>query len=190
MPGRHVRVSRCSAAHGLTCSSVAHPYRDRIASCRCLATNMSASAPAFRPVVKADGPRPGSGGRVLLLEVLVQDRDGRSAGRAGEVRPGPQPSRPPVVPAQVRELLPQPAGRHPLEASGQPRQRAEPHRQVHALGLAVELDQPGPGVRAHVPHDLLRALRMPRGEHPVPGDEHQVGARDEHAVPASADVLY
>ena len=59
------------------------------------ATNMSASASAFKPVVKADGPRPGSGGRVLLLDVLAPDRGGRSAGRAGEVRPGPQPSHPP-----------------------------------------------------------------------------------------------
>jgi hypothetical protein len=37
---------------------------------------MSASAPAFRPVVKADGPRLISGGPVLLFDVLAQDRDG------------------------------------------------------------------------------------------------------------------
>ena len=34
---------------------------------------------AFRPVVKADGPRLISGGPVLLFDVLAQDRDGCAA---------------------------------------------------------------------------------------------------------------
>jgi hypothetical protein len=80
---------------------------------------MSAGAPAFRPAVKADGSRPGSGGPVLLLDVLAQDRDGGASGRPGEVRPGPQPVCPPVMPGQVRKLLPDPAGRHALEAVDQ-----------------------------------------------------------------------
>ena len=40
---------------------------------------MAASAPAFRPLVKAAGPQPASGRPVLLLGVLGQDRDGRAA---------------------------------------------------------------------------------------------------------------
>ena len=80
-----------------------------------------------------------------------------------------------------------------VEASNQPGDRhrgRDVHQQVNVLGLAVELGQLGPEVRAHVPHDLLDAVQVPRGEHPVPGDEHQVGVQDEHAVPASTNVLY
>ena len=66
---------------------------------------MSASAPAFRPVVKADGPRPVSGGTVLLLDVLAQDREGRSADRPSEAEAGPKAFHPPVVVAQFGELL-------------------------------------------------------------------------------------
>src|SRR5438128_971557 len=50
-----------------------------------------------RPVSRLDGP-------VLLLDVLAQDRDGCPAGRSGEVGPGPQPVRPPVMLRQLREL--------------------------------------------------------------------------------------
>ena len=42
---------------------------------------------------------------MLLLDVLAQDGDGCATDRAGEVRPGPQPFGPPVVPLQSRELL-------------------------------------------------------------------------------------
>jgi hypothetical protein len=104
--------------------------------------------------------RPGSGGRVLLLDVLAQDRDGRSAGRAGEVRPGPQPSRPPAVLSQAGGFLPQPTGRHAVKASGQPGDRhrgRDVHQQVHALGLAVELGQLGP----------VALRRGSRSTHPV-----------------------
>src|ERR1019366_9101529 len=75
------------------------------------ATKMSASAPAFRPVVKADGPRLISGGPVLLFDVLAQDGDRCTACRPGEVRPGPQPARFPVVPSQFGEFPAAAAGR-------------------------------------------------------------------------------
>ena len=40
--------------------------------------------------------------------------------------------------------------------------------------------------------DLLRALQVARGEHPVPvvGGGNQVGLADDDTVPAGADVLY
>jgi len=47
---------------------------------------VAASAPVFRPVVKAAGPGPGSGGPVLLLDVLPQDADGHANG-FGEIDP-------------------------------------------------------------------------------------------------------
>jgi len=49
---------------------------------------MSASAPAFRPVVKADGPQPPSAGPVLLLDVLAQDRDGGHPAGPAKYDPG------------------------------------------------------------------------------------------------------
>jgi hypothetical protein len=53
---------------------------------------MSASAPGFSPVVKADAGVRAAGERalgrtVLLLDVLTQHRDGRPANRSGEVGP-------------------------------------------------------------------------------------------------------
>ena len=55
-----------------------------------------------------------SGRAVLLLDVLAQDGDRGTADRPGEVGARPQSLGPPVVAAQVRELLPQPPGGHPL----------------------------------------------------------------------------
>jgi len=43
---------------------------------------------------------------------------------------------------------------------------------------------------ARVPHDLLHALQVGRGEHPVPVLGHENQVHDEHAAPASANVLY
>src|ERR1019366_3486242 len=78
-----------------------------------------ASAPSFRAGVKARAlSRP-----VLLLDVLPQDRDRGTSDRPGEVRPGPQALSPPVVPYEVGEFLPQPAGRHALERVDEPGQR-------------------------------------------------------------------
>jgi hypothetical protein len=138
--------------------------------------------------------RPGSGGRVLLLGVLARDRDGRCAGRAGEVRRGPQPSRPPVVRSQAGGFLPQPAGRHAGEGFWPAGEIASVGGRFTSRctrsGSPLSSGQLGPGVRVHVPHDRHDAVRVPRGGHPVPGDEHQAGARIGHAVPASADVLY
>jgi len=48
-----------------------------------------------------------SGRAVLLPNVLAEDRDGRAADRAGEAGARPLPLGPPVVAAQVRELLAQ-----------------------------------------------------------------------------------
>ena len=86
------------------------------------ATRPQKHAPTFRLVVRADGPWPLSGRAVLLLDVLAQDGDRGAAGGPGDVGPGPQPVRPPVVTAQVRELLPQPSRGHALEAVDQPGQ--------------------------------------------------------------------
>jgi hypothetical protein len=154
----------------------------------------AALPPAFRPVVKAAGPQPVSGGPVLLLDVLAQDRDGGSANRPGEVGRRPQPVRPPVVAAQVRELLPHPAGGDALEGVHEPGQRhlgREVHQQVHVIGFPVELGKLAPEVRAHVPHDLLKPFQVPYGEDrmPVLSNEDQMGMQDENTVPASADVL-
>jgi len=80
-------------------------------------------------------------------------------------------TRPPVIPGQAGELLPQPAGRYALEAVDQPGQGhlgREVDQQVDVAGLAVELGQPGSEVRAGIPHEV-------RGQ-------------DEKAVPASAYV--
>ncbi len=46
--------------------------------------------------------------------------------------------------------------------------RQEAGQQVDVPGLAVELGQLASGVRAHVPHDLLHALQVSRGEQPLP----------------------
>lgn len=56
--------------------------------------------------------------------------------------------------------------------------------------LAVELGQIAPEVRTHVPHDLLKPLKVAAGEDsvPAPGDEDQVRVQHENTVPASADV--
>ncbi len=134
-----------------------------------------------------------SGRPVLLFDVLAQDRDRCPADRSGEVRPGPQASRPPVVLPQVREFLPQPAGGHPLEAVDQPGDGhggREVHQQVDMLGFPVELGQLRAEVRAHVPHDLLHPLQVSGTEYLVPvlGDENQVDMQDEDTMPASADV--
>ena len=94
------------------------------------ATKLSASAPAFRPVVRADGPWLVSGGAVLLIDVLAKGRDRGAADGSGEVRAGSQPVRPPVVPAQVRELLPHPAGGDARKAASQPGDRRR-GREVH-----------------------------------------------------------
>ena len=61
-----------------------------------------------------------SGRPVLLLDVLAQDSDGRAADRPGEVGRRPQPVRPPVVTAHVRELLPHTAGGDALEGVNGP----------------------------------------------------------------------
>jgi heme-degrading monooxygenase HmoA len=72
-----------------------------------------------------EGFRPLGGGGIvvvgsgLLLDVAV----GRSAGhrrRCRRSRSRPQPSGPPVMPGQFRELLPQPSGRDALEGVHQP----------------------------------------------------------------------
>jgi hypothetical protein len=101
-----------------------------------------------------------SGRAVLLLDVLAQNGDRGTAHGPGEVRPGPQPFRPPVVPVQIRELLPQSPGRHAFEAVDQAGDRhggREVHQQVHVLGFAVELGQFAPEVRAHV--RVIRPMR-------------------------------
>lgn len=54
------------------------------------------------------------------------------------------------------------------------------------IRFRVELAQ----VRAHVPHDLLHAFRVGRGDGLVPilGHENQVGTQDEDTMPVRADV--
>jgi putative transposase len=63
---------------------------------------------------------------------------------------------------------------------------------MHVLGLAVELGQDAPEVRAHVPHDLLRALQLPRREDliPVPGHKSHVDVHDEDTMSVGANILY
>jgi hypothetical protein len=61
---------------------------------------------------------------------------------------------------------------------------------VDVAGLAVELGQPGSGVRADVPRDLLQAFQVCRGEYlmPVFGHEGHMRGQDEHAMHASAYI--
>jgi subtilase family serine protease len=116
----------CVASDGTTVQNVmdpsAQPWVTGTGSTS-LESYQVAGVPAFRPVVKAAGPRPASGRAVLLLDVLAQDRDGGAAGGSGEVGRGPQMVCPPVVAAQVRELLPHAAGGHALEGVHEPGQR-------------------------------------------------------------------
>ena len=99
----------------------------------------------------------------------------------------------PVVLAQVRELLSEPAGGDTLEAVDQLRQGDlgwEVHEQVDVVRFAVELDQFDLEVGTHVAHNLFHAGEMVGAEHLVLvlGDEDLVGMEDENAVPASANV--
>ena len=90
-------------------------------------------------VVKARlGPSRARDGTVLLLDVLPHDRQRRAADRSGEIRPGPQPLRAPVVLAQVGDLLAQPAGGDTLRAVHQhdllhPREVSVPNYAVSVL---------------------------------------------------------
>jgi putative transposase len=154
---------------------------------------MAASALIFWPVLRAARSQPLSGRAVLLLDVLAQDADRGTFDRPREVRPGPQPVRAPVVAAQVGELLPHPARRDSLEAVDKPGQGdlgRKVHEQVHVVVLAVELLQLALEVRAHVPHDLLKPLKVRPGEDraAVLGEEDQVRVEHENTVPASAHV--
>ena len=90
------------------------------------ATKLSASAPAFRPVVRADGPWLVSGGAVLLLDVLPQDGDGCRR----RTRRSRAPTIPPVMAGQVRGFLPHPAGGDARKAASQPGDRRR-GREVH-----------------------------------------------------------
>jgi len=164
-----------------------------LASALLVRYQVAASAAAFRPVVKAAGPRPRLEGPLLLLDVLTQDRYGRPADRPGEVGRGPQAVRPPVMAREAGELLPHPPGRHALEGVDQPRQGdlgREVHQQVNVVRLAVELAELALEAGAHVPHDLLQPLKVASGEHwvPVLRDEDQVRVEHEDTVPASAYV--
>jgi len=72
-----------------TMLAVVWPWPSCCPGLRRAATNIAASAPAVRPVVKAAG-RETSGGTILLLDVLARDSDRGAAGRSGKVRPGPK----------------------------------------------------------------------------------------------------
>src|SRR5215472_6932323 len=135
-----------------------------------------------------------SGWPVLLFDVLAQDRDRWApADGAGEIGPGPQAARPPVVAAQAREFLPQPPRGHPFEAVDQPGDGdggREVHQQVDMLGFPVELAEVCAEVRAYVPYDLLHPLQVSGTEYLVPvlGDENQMDMQEEDTVFASAYV--
>ncbi|GAA0568820.1 hypothetical protein GCM10010172_61410 [Paractinoplanes ferrugineus] len=62
---------------------------------------------------------------------------------------------------------------------------------MHVVVLAVELDQVGLEVTAHVSYDRLHPGQVPVGEHLVPEfrDENQVDMHRENTVSASADFL-
>lgn len=80
---------------------------------------------------------------------------------APPARKGLQTTPAPPAPAQ-RCTEPDPAAQSPREV----------HRQVHVVGLSVELDQLRFG-GAHVPHDLLDARQVPATEHVVPELRHE-----------------
>ena len=80
---------------------------------------------------------------------------------------------PPVVAAEVRDLLPRAAGRYAL---GAVHQLEDSHRErevgwVHMLGPAVELAKFRAEVRTYVAHALLHRFQVAGAEHlmPVPG---------------------
>jgi hypothetical protein len=93
----------------------------------------------------------------------------------------------------VAGTLPQPAGGHALGVVHEARNahgRGEVHQQVDVAGVPVELPPLRAEVRAHVPHDLLHAFQVVRGEDLVPvlGHEIQVGTQVEDTMPVRADV--
>ena len=97
------------------------------------------------------------------------------------------------MPGEVRELLPEPAGGHALEAVhelGRCHLGREVRQQVHVVGFAVELGKLGLEVRAYRPDDLLRTGQVRCGEHrmPILGHEDQANMQDEDTVPAGAYV--
>jgi hypothetical protein len=64
--------------------------------------------------------------------------------------------------------------------------------QVDVITLAVELDQLGIEVFAHVGKDAMEAVEVLLPEHPAPvfGQEDQVSMDGKNAVPASAIVSF
>ena len=154
---------------------------------------MSASAPAFRLVVRADGAeRVGRGG----LAARCTGAGRRSGGRR------------PIRRSTTRTTAGSPASSAGARSGNSCRSRGEDT----PLRLFTSLDSATLGgkftsrctwfasplnsassrleVRAHVPHDLLHAGPGARGEHRVPvlGHEDQMGVQDEDTVPASAYV--
>src|SRR5690554_5992518 len=118
-------------------------------------------------------------GPTLLFDVLPQGRQRRTTGRRGEV--GRRPEMPvhtvPVHPAG--ELVPEPPRRDTFEAVhqlGDGHLRGVVDKQVDVVVFAVELDQFGVEVAAHVTHDLFGSGQDLVGEDtaPVLGYEDQV----------------
>ncbi len=158
-------------------------YRD---ARQCAALQGGGESPRGSP---GSGPSRVLDGTVLLLDVLPHDRQRRAADGPGEVGPGPQALRAPVVPDEVGELLAQAAGGDALEAVDQLRDGdlgREVDQQVHVVGVAVEHDQLDLEVVADHAHDLFHPREVPVTEHAMPilGHEHRVCVQQERAVPA------
>src|SRR5690606_39171153 len=133
-------------------------------------------------------------GPALLFDVLPQGRQRRTTGRRGEV--GRRPEMPvhtvPVHPAG--ELVPEPPRRDTFEAVhqlGDGHLRWVVDKQADVIVFAVELDQFGAEVAAHVTHDLFASGQDLVGEDtaPVLSYENQVNVKRRYHAPATSVVV-
>ena len=129
----------------------------------------------------------------LSVDVLLDDGQGCAAAGDGEVGRRPQVAAHAGADTRTGELAADRVGGAACEALGQNRNRhcgRIRHKQVHVVGLAVELDQLGIEVGAHTARGVLGEGEHRVGEHrpPVFGFEHQVGVQQRYAVPAGASV--
>jgi hypothetical protein len=107
----------------------------------------------------------------LLLDVLADDAQRRTAAGRGEVGRGPQVPVHGVPVHPAGELRSQPPGRHALEAVHEPGHgnlRRVLHRRVHVVVFAVQLPQFGAKVCADLLHGVFAALEHVRVEHAAP----------------------
>jgi hypothetical protein len=131
--------------------------------------------------------------RLLLLDVLTHDFDGRAAARAREVGRRPQGTAP-KFPANARVVL---LADHPARNAFQTiHQRRYSdlgrvvHKQMHMAVFTVELYQLGFEVAADVREDHTPVVYHFPGEDPVPilRDKDQMCMHAKYAVPSMPQV--